>query len=355
MTQATDINPEKSDITQAENSALGTETQSMRLSHRDNAAHSPNRYASELDLHNDAEALIWERAKHSKLEISAEVSLAYLVLENPLSSQAIVLSNGRVESYLKYRELICDCYRQGFSVYAVDHRGQGLSSRLSANPHIGHVNRFDDYIDDFSVFIDKVVSPASHSKRFLVAHSMGGAIATLFMAKHPDYFDAAVLSAPMYGIKLPLKKSFIYWLANKLDSCNRHAAPNYVLGGKGYLPEPFVNNVLTHSEPRYVDYRALYLTTPQLQLGSPSNRWLTESITAGDRCVQAASKIATPILILQASADTVVDNLAQNLSVGGHCQLEIIHGAKHEIFMEIDAIRNQALDSLFNFLTQQAV
>ena len=61
------------------------------------------------------------------------------------------------------------------------HRGQGRSGRLLADPHLGHVNRFNDYVDDLAAFWQQEVQPGPWRKRYILAHSMGGAISTLFL------------------------------------------------------------------------------------------------------------------------------------------------------------------------------
>ena len=58
------------------------------------------------------------------------VTLRYAALRQPKIDRAILIVNGRVESYLKYQELAWDLWRQGYSLYLIDHRGQGLSDRL---------------------------------------------------------------------------------------------------------------------------------------------------------------------------------------------------------------------------------
>lgn len=309
-------------------------------------------FSSEMSLNSVEQQEFWRQVTQARLTVSPTVELAYAMIKHPDNARAIVVSSGRIESYIKYQELIFDIYQQGYSVYALDHRGQGLSSRLTANPHQGHVDKFDDYISDFNAFIEVVVKPEQHKKLFLVGHSMGGAIGTLYMAQQPDTFESAVFSAPMFGIKLPMNKPFIRWLAEKLDNGNKGMAPNYILGGQDYKPTEFKNNNLTHSKLRYEHYRGLYQAQPQLQLGSPTNRWLVESIDAADKCVSIASNIATPILILQASEDTIVDNQSQNHAVANQCALIKIEKARHEIFMERDKTRNKALTQLFKFFEQ---
>ncbi|MDT3337857.1 alpha/beta fold hydrolase [Shewanella sp. SP1S1-7] len=312
-------------------------------------------FSTEHDLNTSEQQAFWQSVVQDTLITADGITLAYMMVKHPQAHTAIVLSNGRVESYLKYQELVFDLYQQGYSVYAIDHRGQGLSDRMTINTHMGHVRRFNDYIDDFALFMQKKVLPQNDKQLMLLGHSMGGAIGTLYLKQHPDIFTAAAFSAPMYGIKLPMPKAFVRWLASKLDTTLNGGEPNYVLGGQNYKPVPFKGNELTHCQSRYQAYRDLYDAAPKLQLGSPTNRWLTESLDAADTCVLATAQIRTPILILQASEDKIVDNAAQNLAVSTHCQLKVIAGAAHEIFMEKDAYRNQALNYALDFFKRFAI
>ena len=329
---------------------------SLATDPQDHAQNQPEplTFSSEHALNTLQQQAFWKTVTQSVIKTIDNITLAYASIEHPQSHKAIVISNGRIESYLKYQELIFDLYHQGYSVYAIDHRGQGLSSRITANPHQGHIDKFDTYIDDFAFFIDNVVLPKQHKELFLIGHSMGGAIGTLYLDKYSQTFNAAVFSAPMYGIKLPVSSRFIRWLAKVLDTTSEHKEPNYILAGKDYKPHEFANNDLTHSQPRYEDYRVLYQTHPLIQLGSPTNHWLYESIDAGKRTIEAAQNSNTPILILQADEDTIVDNFAQYHAVSGMCQLINIPNARHEIFMEQDECRNLALNELIHFLDKHA-
>jgi len=247
-----------------------------------------------------------------------------------------------------------DLYNLGYSIYILDHRGQGLSSRTTLNPQMGYIDKFDTYIDDFELFIDTIVRPKQYQQLFLVGHSMGGTIGTLYLKRHPGTFKAAVFTSPMYGIKLPVSRNFIHWLTKLLDTSSKGKQPNYVLGGSDYKERGFDGNDLTHSQLRYDAYRALYLEHPKLQLGSPTNHWLVESIDAAERAKHAALNSQIPLLILQADEDTVVDNFAQYFAVGGKCQLFNIPGARHELFMETDAGRNQTLTELVKFINSHS-
>ncbi|PKG57469.1 alpha/beta hydrolase [Shewanella sp. Choline-02u-19] len=306
-------------------------------------------FSSEHHLSSPEQAAFWQQVTQASFKTKDGISLAYASVIQQNSKGTIVLSSGRVESYLKYKELMFDLYRQGYDLFAIDHRGQGLSSRTTVNLHQGHIDKFQRYVDDFDEFIYNIVKPVQERDYFLVGHSMGGAIGTLYLAQHPGVFKSAVFSAPMYGIKLPLPKRFIRKLASLLDN-HSNQNPNYVLGGKDYHADPFEKNDLTNSKLRYDDYRDLYQQQPKLQLGSPTNRWLVESIDAGESAIKAAQNINIPLLILQAEEDTIVSNAAQKRASTGFCKLIKIPYARHEIFMERDTARNTALTALLNFI-----
>lgn len=82
---------------------------------------------------------------------------------------------------------------------------------------------------------------------------------------------------------------------------------------------------------------------------------MIEALDACEKTITAARESKVPILILQAEQDTIVDNQAQIAALGPEVILEKIMGARHELFIEIDAIREQVLSIIFNFLAQHTV
>ncbi|QIR13104.1 alpha/beta fold hydrolase [Shewanella aestuarii] len=317
------------------------------------------KFSSEKKLATTEQQRFWENVSHCSFTADDGTNIAYCQILQPDNQQAIVISNGRIESYIKYQELIFDLFHQGYSVFAIDHRGQGLSDRLTTNPHQGHVGQFQDYVDDFKLFIDNKVLPTKHTSYSLLAHSMGGAIAAHYLHQNQNVFDCAVLCAPMFGICLPFNTKVILWLATKLDKTqaidgSNLVNTNYVLGGTNYQSEPFISNHLTHSKQRYEHFRELYRKQPQLQLGSPTNRWLIESITAAEQSISFAKESQMPILILQASGDEIVRNQAQDKALSAHCHKVVIEGASHEILFELDKLRNKALSHTMNFIKQHS-
>lgn len=284
------------------------------------------------------------------------VNIAYASMLQPQPSPAMILVNGRIESYLKYQEIANYFYQQGFSVHMLDHRGQGLSQRMLDNKDKGHVVEFSDYTKDLALFINEVVLPNKHSRYVMLGHSMGGAIVTRYLQTYDNPIDQAILTSPMLGIVLPAPKIIIQAVATLLVGVDKllSRAPSYVIGGKGYENTPFVENELTQSEVLYREFRAVYEGEPTIKLGSPTNRWLLESLRACQQCVDNAANIAIPTLLLQAGADTIVDNIAQNNFLSGANQalihFECIEGARHELLFELDKYRLPTLAAIERFL-----
>ncbi|WP_392340045.1 alpha/beta fold hydrolase [Moritella marina] len=292
------------------------------------------------------------------------VTLRYASAVTNITGPAIVLLGGRSESYQKFRELIYDLCQQGYSVYCLDHRGQGMSDRLLKNIHKGHVEHFRDYVTDLKLFIDKVISPTQHSKQYLLCHSMGGAIGSLYLQSYHNDFDAAVLASPMFGInfgQIPRPIANVYSRAMQIVNKIIHTESFYAPGKGDFAHSPFENNQLTHSPLRFDIFRRSYGFYPQTQLGGPTINWLQQSIKACRRAIQYAGDIKTPTLVLQAGGDEVVLAEAQQQFCRAlshehnpHQPAEpvLIPGAAHELFLETDIFRIPALTVALNYFAK---
>ncbi|SMY17523.1 alpha/beta fold hydrolase [Photobacterium aquimaris] len=293
---------------------------------------------------------LWQQRHQSTLQGANYCQLSWVSLTPGCSDKVIVIVNGRIESYYKYQELFFDLINQGYHIYALDHRGQGMSQRLIADAEMGYVDQFDDYVTDLYRFITDIVMPQGYQHHYLLGHSMGGAISSLLLARYPTIFDRAVLSAPMHGIHLKPSLRFIAEPLARLND-HLHRQPTYAPGQRCYYPKPFVNNPLTHSEIRFQWFKDLYQQYPQIRLGGASNRWVWQSIAAARACIDEASNITTPTLVLQGSADHIVDNQAHARfcqQIPTKSRLVTITDARHELLFESDQYRNIALTEICN-------
>ncbi|MGL5709048.1 MAG: alpha/beta fold hydrolase, partial [Aeromonas sp.] len=222
----------------------------------------------------------------------------------------------------------------------------------------GYVDQFDDYVVDLKQFHDQIIMADQPAKLFLLAHSMGGAISARYLERWPNDIKAAVLSSPMLGINLGgLPK----WLAKGLASTigtvgGWFGEPPYGPGQSAYQDHGFADNELTHSHSRYQAFRQIYEQHPQIKLGGATAHWIYQGITGADAAIADAGAIKTPLLLLQAGNDSVVDNAAQDrfctiAKCEGGKPLRI-EGAWHELFIESDDKRQPALTAMVDFFAR---
>lgn len=281
------------------------------------------------------------------------LKLKYYYSYHPSRTKNLVIVPGRTEPAIKYAELIYDLSSSKLNIFILDHQGQGESQRLLKDSHKGHVLYFSDYIRDFSLFIDEVVLPRTNSELYLLAHSMGAAISVHFMKENPTLFKKAVLSSPMMELNTePYTETVARYFFSLLVLAQRgtHYAPD-----RGpYVPDEdtFQNNEVTHSLARFEISKFLFTDQPKLALGGPTNRWVNQSLKATKNIARLAPEIRTPILLFQSGLDLIVRPRRQEEFCQKHnnCRFKLFPQAHHEILMEEDYIRNEALRDITLFL-----
>lgn len=321
-------------------------------------------YTQEHELkekyHNEI-ATFWQTGTFGNIEGVNKTKLAYASFINASNNKCLVIVPGRTEGYLKYKELSFVLFQQGYDIHIIDHRGQGISQRMQENPYKGYVEVFDFYSDDLHTFIEQVVNPQCKDQ-YLLAHSMGGAIAGRYLQRFPNNIKAAVLASPMIAINSgPMPE----WLAKSVvsigDTLSQWLSDDswYFLGQGDYEKSDFEDNRLTQSKLRYQLFNQEYQNQPNLQLGGVTYRWIAEALVANEALFEDIEKLSTPTIVLQAGGDVVVDNQAQNDFCAA---LHLAHSAscpngrplhiadsEHELFFEIDSIRNAAIDAALSW------
>lgn len=277
------------------------------------------------------------------------------------AKQLVVVSPGRVEGYLKYKELMYDLVQLGYGVAVIDHQGQGLSSRRLDNPHKGYVEDFNDYVVDLHQLIEQEIKPKFAGELYFLSHSMGGAIGLRYVQQYPDTFVKAVFSSPMWGLDAgPLPKSIAKGVVSSITWANNlfNDQSAYFVGGQDYNATSFDKNVLTQSPARYQFFRDTYEQEPKLKLGSITFNWLDQSVKAIDLAYEQLDTVKLPIMVMQSGNDKVIDNAGQDLfcqklaELGNPCLTGkpiVFDGARHELLIEQDPLRNRALEKIVRF------
>ncbi|MFC2094049.1 alpha/beta fold hydrolase [Bacteroidota bacterium] len=277
-------------------------------------------------------------------------------LQNSMDNEkgAIVISNGRRENTLKYKELIYDLYQNGYSVYILDHRGQGFSERIiETDSRMGHIDDFEYYVSDLKNYYDNFVKINNHKKIFLLAHSMGATIGTRYIQKFPYDFDSAALSSPMFGLKFPTCKLIRLLVGDE---------PGYVFGKKNYDNETmsFSSNNLTHSKIRFEAMMNMYENYPSTKIGGPSYQWVYQSCITFKKIFKELQKIEIPVLLMLAGKEDVVSSRAQRKYFYGLRKLNkdvkcfTVPGAYHELLIENDDFRLPVIATIIDFFSNSS-
>ena len=266
----------------------------------------------------------------------------------------VVFLHGYCEFFGKYHELCYDFYQRGYEIWFLEQRGHGLSDRKAADPERVHVEDFREYTEDFKFFLDEYVVPQSAAPLMLFAHSMGGAVGARFLETYPDYFRRAILSSPMIRIKFGALSP---WMVKLVVIWSRlaHWTEQRLPGGTPFTGEPAFNEDVRQSRARY-DYQfAQRLAEPSYQTNSGTYSWGRAAIKNTKYLLRHASAVKIPVLLLQASKDSVVDTEAQDLFCAKAAQAKkvVFPESEHEIFNSDAGILPDFYAAVWSFLEEE--
>ena len=100
-----------------------------------------------------------------------------------------------------FTEELFDLRDLGMSSHVLDHRYQGLSGGEIHPRDQWYLQDWQSYLSDVELFFDSVVRARPHRRIVLDGNSMSGAIATAYLARHPDAAYVIVLTVLMFRIK----------------------------------------------------------------------------------------------------------------------------------------------------------
>jgi lysophospholipase len=271
------------------------------------------------------------------------IRVARWMPKGPTNRGTVCVLQGRAEFIEKYFEVVRELLERDFAVVTFDWRGQGHSGRQVRNAFKGHVRSFSHYRRDLEAVRDQVLKqmPQPH---FALAHSMGGAIALNAAYQGWFPFRRLVTTTPM--IALCIVTSRLAPLTARLLNL-LGLGRSFVPGGgeTSISKKPFARNRLTSDPVRYARNATAAAAVGAGAIGDPTVAW----IHAAFRFMKAfadpryAIKIRLPVLIIAAGADPVcatpaTERFGSRLKAG---RVIVLPGARHEILMERDEIREQ--------------
>lgn len=272
---------------------------------------------------------------------------------------SLLFLGGRGDIVEKYFEAFGRWHGAGWSIASFDWRGQGGSGRLSADPRCGHVDDFGPWIDDLSAFFDqwRAGHPGPH---VVIAHSMGGHLTMRALAERRIAPDAAVLVAPMLGLKsAPFGPRLGARIARLMCLIGDPKRLAWKTNERPGVPDRSRQALLTHDLDRYEDEIWWKTEKPEIALGPPSWAWVAAAYrsTLGLDAPGLLESVTTPILLLEAKADRLVDPRAIERAAARlpHATLRAWGDeSAHEILREADPVRDRALAEIDRFLDASA-
>ncbi len=285
-----------------------------------------------------------------------DVSLYYEKYEKQDSKGKIVIQHGFTESAEKYGELIYYFLKAGYSVYVMDLRGHGYSVHEVEENDKVYVEHFSYYIEDLKCFMDQIVTTHEQEKQcFLYGHSMGGCVGAYFLENYQEYFQAAVLSAPMMEIECgsyPERMAEV--IANTMDIMGK--GEDYIWGHGPFTADYNFEKSSCGTEERYEYFLNLKKEHKQYQTNSGTFTWLKTSIAATRKITNSAcaQKVQIPVLLFQAEKDSMVKRSGQYRFAknSGNTQVIFVKNARHEIYTMESEIRIPYFNTIFEFLEQ---
>lgn len=275
--------------------------------------------------------------------------------ENPRGT--VLLLHGFTENTLKYSELIYSLLYSGYSVAAYDQRGHGRSWRdPEVHPSsVTHVDRIDDYVQDLDLVVRTILKDMP-KPWFLFAHSMGGAVAVLYLENMTPVFNRVVLCAPMIAPNLsglsPKAACRICRIARCIHHEKRH--PFFMKPYSG--PEDFQSSNAT-DENRFAWYDSIKAARNEFQNTVPSYQWIMEAVRVTETILTPGKpeRIRCPILLYTAALDTTVlpgpqEAFIRRVPKGKQV---LVQGARHEIYRSADDVFFPWWQSVLDFFSQE--
>ena len=216
----------------------------------------------------------------------------------------------------------------GFSVLAPDLRGHGRSDGQR-----GYIKDFDTLLTDIDLFLEKSRTNCENGPAFIYGQSMGGLMAIYYSIKRRPDLCGLIASSPALRIAMPAPQwkvaigKFLktVWPRMSLDS--------------GLDPEQLSDDVQVAARVRSDRFRHRRVT-PGAYFGM---------VDAGQWCLDHATEMACPVLLMHGDADQITDCAAsvQFADTANNVSIRIWKDGKHELHNMTN--RMEVLDAVIDF------
>ncbi|WP_420879353.1 lysophospholipase [Rhodococcus sp. (in: high G+C Gram-positive bacteria)] len=243
----------------------------------------------------------------------------------------LLLAHGLGEHARRYDHVIERLVGLGLVVYAPDHRGHGRSGGKRIE-----LRDWSEFIDDLHQLSAVATAENPGLDRFLLGHSMGGAIALSYALDHQDELSGLILSAP--AVDVVGGKPKIVVEVGKLLGRFAPGVPVETLDAKAVSRDPAVV--------------AAYESDPLVHHGKVKAGIARGMIIAAESFPARLPSLTLPVLLLHGTEDHLAD-ISGSRMIAAHAgskdlTLKTYDGLFHEVFNEPE--QDKVLDDLVDWL-----
>ncbi len=229
----------------------------------------------------------------------------------------LLIVHGLAEHSGRYMNLVNHFVPLGYGLYGIDHLGHGRSGGTRV-----FVERFEDYTNTLRVYFGMIRRWQPRKPVFLVGHSMGGLIGSVYLLDHQAELTGAVLSGA--AVKVPSNITPVILYVGKVLSALMPKFGLLGLDAAGVCRDPAVVQA--------------YVSDPLVYTGKTTARLAAEMLKAIQYVSAEASRITLPIMMVQGSADRLVDPAGSQMLYeavsSADKAIRIYEGFYHEVFNE---------------------
>lgn len=245
----------------------------------------------------------------------------------------LVIHHGLKSHSEHYAELATRLVDVGFAVYAYDMRGHGRSAGRRAS-----LDDFEDLAADLASFVSRVRAREGQAPIFVMGHSVGGAVVTLYTVEYQPPISGLIVLAP----------------AIRIDRSPIEAAATPLTAS--LLPNLPVVDVPDEDFVRSPAMRADMARDPLIYHPAGPARTAAGLIEALEKIWAGADEIDVPLLALHGTADKATDprgsvELVRRVRSKDR-KLLLYRGLYHDLVREPE--KHQVMSDLQNWLVAHA-
>ncbi len=230
---------------------------------------------------------------------------------------AVLIVHGLGEHSGRYANVVNHLVPLGYAVYGFDLIGHGKSDGERE-----FVERFDDFTLTLKTYFDLVHEAQPDKPVVLYGHSLGALIGPYYLLDRQDELAGAILSGAL--VKVPPNVSTLTVSLGKVLSRTVPHLRLVPLDPTGVSRDPAVVQA--------------YVSDPLVFHGKTTARLGAELLAAMQHVMAGAASIRLPLLLLQGSADRLVDpegaSMLYNAVGSTDKTLKVYNGLGHEVHNE---------------------